>query len=73
MDMTKQMGKEFMLGLYKELEYQTINKRSAVFNQGDIGRHFYIILRGSVIVLVNKDLQLVEGTQNKSDKQTSKT
>jgi len=40
--------------LYKELSYEQAQNRQVVFNLGDIGTKFYIILRGKVWILVKK-------------------
>lgn len=48
------MGAEIVTNLYKQLSYEFTPKRHVVFNLGDIGRKFYIILKGTVYVLVRK-------------------
>ena len=53
-DLQSKMGVEAMLPLYKELTYEKLSARQIVFNLGDLGRKFYIILKGSVYVLVKK-------------------
>lgn len=40
--------------LYKELKYEFIEKRHTVFNLGDMGRNFYIIIQGKVSILLKK-------------------
>lgn len=58
-----QMGEEYVIQLYKELSYEKLNTREVVFFLGDIGRKFYIILKGTVWILVKKK-KLHDGTQN---------
>ncbi|CAD8180976.1 unnamed protein product [Paramecium octaurelia] len=53
-DLEQQMGQEMVSNLYRQLSYETIKARQVVFNLGDIGRKFYIILSGSVWVLIQK-------------------
>lgn len=48
------MGSEHVNTLYQELSYERMAPRSVVFHFGDLGRKFYIILRGTVWVLVKK-------------------
>ena len=48
------MTPEFVIPLYKELIYEKMVDKQVVFNLGDPGRKFYIILKGSVWVLVKK-------------------
>lgn len=50
-----EMGVEHVQQLYKELEYEKMNSRDVVFHLGDIGKKFYIILRGTVWILVRKE------------------
>ncbi|CAK85842.1 unnamed protein product (macronuclear) [Paramecium tetraurelia] len=53
-DLEQQMGQEMVSNLYRQLSYETIKARQVVFNLGDIGKKFYIILSGSVWVLIQK-------------------
>jgi hypothetical protein len=58
------MGREHVNTLFKELSYERMGPRSVVFQYGDLGRKFYIILRGTVWVLVKKK-GLAEGIETK--------
>lgn len=49
-EMSKTTSQEEMLMLYKELSFIQLPARRTLFNIGDIGRNFYIILSGSVWV-----------------------
>jgi hypothetical protein len=60
------MGAEYVSQLYKELSYEKMNSREVVFHLGDIGRKFYIILKGKVWILVKKK-KLHDGTQNEEE------
>jgi len=40
--------------LFRELKYEFMEKRRPVFNIGDMGRNFYIIIQGSVSILLKK-------------------
>lgn len=50
-----------MYNLFKELNYSIFPTRKVVFHQGEIGKEFYIILKGSVFIIGNED-------QKKADK-----
>jgi len=41
--------------LYKKLNYEEFKTAEKVFKYGDLGRKFYIIITGSVYVLLRKD------------------
>ncbi|KAM3128137.1 hypothetical protein pb186bvf_019783, partial [Paramecium bursaria] len=53
-ELEKQMGPEIVTNLYKQLSYEVAQERQTIFHLGDIGRKFYIILRGSVWVLIKQ-------------------
>ncbi|CAK74478.1 unnamed protein product (macronuclear) [Paramecium tetraurelia] len=53
-DLEQQMGQEMVSNLYRQLSHETIKARQVVFNIGDIGKKFYIILSGSAWVLIQK-------------------
>lgn len=40
--------------LCKRLEFMELKKRDVVFEAGNIGRHFHIILKGEVFILLKK-------------------
>lgn len=40
--------------LYRELKHESIETRRTVFNLGDMGRNFYIIIQGTVSILLKK-------------------
>ena len=40
--------------LFRELKYEFVEKRRPVFNLGDMGRNFYIIIQGTVSILLKK-------------------
>ncbi|CAD8056497.1 unnamed protein product [Paramecium primaurelia] len=69
-ELEQQMGAEMVSGLYKQLSYEIQHKRQTVFNIGDLGKKFYIILKGSVWVLVQKKgLQDGQGPTEEDQKQ----
>ena len=43
-----------MKNLFKDLELEVDQKRQVIFNKGEIGQKFYIMLRGEVYVLASK-------------------
>lgn len=45
---------EYYLELFKELRFESHQKNSVIFSFGDIGKKIFIILKGSVYVLVPK-------------------
>lgn len=49
-----ELNEAFLDKLYKELRYEFGSKRSITFNLGDMGRKFYIILKGTVSILLKK-------------------
>lgn len=49
-EMSKTTSDEELRNLYKELSYMEVPARRTLFRFGDIGKNFYIILRGSVWV-----------------------
>ncbi|CAD8098682.1 unnamed protein product [Paramecium sonneborni] len=53
-DLEQQMGSEMVSNLYRQLSHEMIKARQVVFNLGDIGKKFYIILSGSVWVLIQR-------------------
>lgn len=55
-----------MLNLYKELRYVTCPTRTIIFNQGEIGKEFYIILKGVVFIIGNEDKK--DGQHDSKDK-----
>ncbi|CAD8065777.1 unnamed protein product [Paramecium primaurelia] len=69
-ELEQSMGAEMVQGLYKQLGYELQKKRQIIFNIGDIGKKFYIILKGSVWVLVQKKgLQEGSGPTEEDQKQ----
>ncbi|CAD8154214.1 unnamed protein product [Paramecium octaurelia] len=69
-ELEQQMGADMVSGLYKQLSYELQHKRQTVFNLGDLGKKFYIILKGSVWVLVQKKgLQEGSGPTEEDQKQ----
>ncbi|CAD8091021.1 unnamed protein product [Paramecium sonneborni] len=69
-ELEQQMGAEMVSGLYKQLSYEISYRRQTVFNIGDLGKKFYIILKGSVWVLVQKKgLQDGSGPTEEDQKQ----
>lgn len=50
--MMKTTSFDEMLNLYRELQYINLPVRRTLFRCGDIGKNFYIILRGSVWVII---------------------
>ncbi|CAK76689.1 unnamed protein product (macronuclear) [Paramecium tetraurelia] len=69
-ELEQQMGAEMVSGLYKQLSYEVQHRRQTVFNIGDLGKKFYIILKGSVWVLVQKKgLQDGSGPTEEDQKQ----
>ncbi|CAD8120822.1 unnamed protein product [Paramecium sonneborni] len=74
-EMMKTTSLDEMLNLYKELQYINLPARRTLFKCGDIGKNFYIILRGSVWVLVRKNGlgdEKLEKQEKKSDKKFDK-
>ncbi|CAD8106659.1 unnamed protein product [Paramecium sonneborni] len=74
-EMKKTTSLDEMLNLYKELQYINLPARRTLFRCGDIGKNFYIILRGSVWVLVGKSGlgdERLEKQEKKSDKKQEK-
>ncbi|CAD8128324.1 unnamed protein product [Paramecium sonneborni] len=66
-EMSKTTSQDEMLNLFRELQYIEVPARRTLFRLGDIGKNFYIILSGSVWVLVGKSgLQI--GGFTKDDK-----
>jgi len=51
-EMMKTTSFDEMLNLYRELQYINLPARRTLFRCGDIGKNFYIILRGSVWVII---------------------
>ncbi|KAM3143111.1 Cyclic nucleotide-binding domain-containing protein 2 [Paramecium bursaria] len=70
-EMSKTTSQDELCQLYKELTYTRLPARRTVFHYGDIGKNFYIILRGSVWVLVAK-AGLSDGQYDKQEKQSKK-
>ncbi|CAD8190409.1 unnamed protein product [Paramecium pentaurelia] len=69
--MMKTTSFDEMLNLYRELQYINLPARRTLFRCGDIGKNFYIILRGSVWVLVGKSGlgdERLEKQEKKADK-----
>lgn len=50
--MMKTTSYDEMLNLYRELQYINLPAHRTLFRCGDIGKNFYIILRGSVWVII---------------------
>lgn len=50
----EEIPEDLILKLYKELSHTFCLKRDKIFQIGDIGNKFYIILKGSVYVLLQK-------------------
>lgn len=50
----QEIPENLLLKLYKEMKHQFYPKRSKVFQIGDRGTKFYIILKGAVYVLLEK-------------------
>ncbi|CAD8191302.1 unnamed protein product [Paramecium pentaurelia] len=65
-EMSKTTSQDEMLNLFRELQYIEVPARRTLFRLGDIGKNFYIILSGSVWVLVAKS-GLQSGTFTKKD------
>lgn len=53
-DLKLQLNNEVLEQLYYKLKYEYVPKRRVVFNLGEIGKKFYIILKGSVYILLKK-------------------
>ena len=53
-EVNDEISQELILKLYKELKHEFFKKRSKVFEIGDPGSKFYIILKGSIYVLLEK-------------------
>ncbi len=53
-EVKEEISQELILKLYKELKHEFFTKKSRVFEIGDPGSKFYIILKGSVYVLLEK-------------------
>ena len=49
-----EISEDLILKLYKELKHEYFTRRSKIFKIGDLGNKFYIILKGSVYVLLEK-------------------
>ncbi|CAK87703.1 unnamed protein product (macronuclear) [Paramecium tetraurelia] len=74
-EMQKTTSQEEMLNLYRELQYINVPARRTLFRFGAIGKNFYIILRGSVWVLVGKSGlgdDKIEVIEKKGDKKYDK-
>ncbi|CAD8179893.1 unnamed protein product [Paramecium pentaurelia] len=74
-EMQKTTSQEEMLNLYRELQYINVPARRTLFRFGAIGKNFYIILRGSVWVLVGKSGlgdNKIEVIEKKGDKKNDK-
>ncbi|CAK89483.1 unnamed protein product (macronuclear) [Paramecium tetraurelia] len=65
-EMSKTTSQDEMLNLFRELQYIEVPARRTLFRLGDIGKNFYIILSGSVWVLVARS-GLQSGTFTKKD------
>ena len=69
------ISRESYRELFKEFRYESHSKGVTLFNFGDVGKKFYLILSGEVYVLVPKPKNkvLIEGTSNliKSNKTIS--
>ncbi|CAD8096202.1 unnamed protein product [Paramecium sonneborni] len=65
-EMRKTTSEDEMLNLFRELQYIEVPARRTLFRLGDIGKNFYIILSGSVWVLVARS-GLQSGTFQKKD------
>lgn len=53
-DLKLQLNKEVLEQLHYKLKYEYVPRRRVVFNLGEIGKKFYIILKGSVYILLKK-------------------
>ncbi|KAL4510004.1 hypothetical protein ABPG72_010197 [Tetrahymena utriculariae] len=54
-ELENEIPQKQMFNLYRELLHYEYQPRQVVFNQGEIGREFYIILKGSVYIIGNED------------------
>lgn len=54
LDVNEEISSELIPKLYRELRHEFFSKRSSIFQIGNPGSKFYIILRGSVFVLLEK-------------------
>ncbi|KAL4466825.1 hypothetical protein ABPG74_010422 [Tetrahymena malaccensis] len=54
-ELENEIPQKQMFNLYRELLHYEYQPRQIVFNQGEIGREFYIILKGSVYIIGNED------------------
>lgn len=59
-DLEVAMGEDHVDHLLREVEYEQFDCRTVVFNQGELGRKFYIILSGKVSVLVRRKKETQE-------------
>ena len=50
-----QMSMEVLDSLHCKMKYEYVPRRRAVFNLGETGKKFYIILKGAVYILLKKE------------------
>lgn len=53
-ELKQQMNEIVLEQLHYKLKYEFVPKRRVVFNLGEMGKKFYIILKGSVYILLKK-------------------
>lgn len=70
--MMKTTSFDEMLNLYRELQYINLPARRTLFRCGDIGKNFYIILRGSVWVIIKIYLKVLVGKSGLGDERLEK-
>lgn len=56
----EKLNPEKVMNMYRKLTIQSLNKFDTVFSQGDYGSHFYIILKGTVGVLIPKPKKFIK-------------
>eukprot|EP01017_Pseudomicrothorax_dubius_P025299 TRINITY_DN2714_c0_g1_i11.p1 TRINITY_DN2714_c0_g1~~TRINITY_DN2714_c0_g1_i11.p1 ORF type:complete len:208 (-),score=40.99 TRINITY_DN2714_c0_g1_i11:1384-2007(-) len=53
-DMRAELNEDIFLDLFRQLRYELLPKGKTLFQHGDLGRNWYLILQGCVFVVVPK-------------------
>ena len=73
-DISSQVSKDSMKSIYKNIKYMKLEKHEKLFDYGDEGDNFYIILKGKVFVMIPRtDNDQQEQTPNSNSNKYSGT